>query len=695
MDFYSIREELKQYLLEEIDENGNKVFTQEDVDNQYSNISLLLNFFSFSALTLENKMRIYKENSILSTVTDFNLARQIAKIQGHNWKTNQPSTLKVDMVLDWNKMTTDGISYETSDVIVIPKFTNFTLGGNNYYNDNDLSFSPLGSTQTVDLIQGEIESIEFTQKKDLMIVFKEASTINKFDVFVERNIDGTVQFQTFYEDEEFLELEDNLDGENIYYLHYYEDNVMIRLNIDIPDGRKISVIKYTNDGYLDDFRELDFSSLSLIDTITLTSNNITTDISDYFYFQTNTPYIETETDGSETSKNILYSEYNTSENYIYRNTFYSDFSIGSNAETLSDLQALGSRANINRGVNENDFNEILKRAFPNWNLKVIGGDRTGYVKHLGYIIFTGLNEQNQTLTKTEIQTIKNYIDENRGLNLRVIYKTPTIINLDFDISLIMKPQYRGRLEEFKSQIRSDILNYVNTELYSDPMINEKEYNFNKIFLRNDDVLDFVERFDIIQKTSLRISNEQYEFAQLITGQGDTTNADSLFDFGTVQLTKDEVYTLYEDLNVITSELGPDKYLQFNLWDIYADLGEEFEIDTNLTYDSLNVNDTLAPLYKYLISDSRWRLIEGAASNKNYILADKSILTENGNVRTKSNMFYYKIQDNDTPEDLDLSEMTVDKKIFFELFKTTSEKFSLKDITFKNDVFVIADEITFE
>jgi hypothetical protein len=255
----------------------------------------------------------------------------------------------------------------------------------------------------------------------------------------------------------------------------------------------------------------------------------------------------------------------------------------------------------------------------------------------------------------------------------------------------MKPQYRGRLEEFKTTISETILNYVNTELYSDAIISDREYVYNKIFLKLDDILDYVDKFDIVQKTSLRISPNQYKFLSLISGKDDESDANNLFLFNDLQLTKAEVYDLYKDYNVIYQYDSP--YYQINCNDIYLDLGIENEISTTLLYDSDN-DGTSTALYKYPITSSLYRLVGSAGSNNNYILAEEGLIEEDSLNKVRSNVLYYKIESDDNLP-LDINNMTSVKKIQFDLFKTSDEKYSTKDMIFTLDTFVIADEITFE
>lgn len=674
MDFYAIQEDLKNYLLNIKNENGVSVFSEQDFNNEFSNIGVMWNFLSYLSMTLENKMRLYKDNSILASTTDLNLARKIAKIvHNYDWKPNQPA--KVYLNVDWDNSTGD-YTLQNGDYIVIPALTKLSIGGTDYISTDEIIIRqdsggvPIIEGEPLIANEGSYSVKNYTVKNNLIISFTEASKIYDMDVFVEKEVlnETTGQLETqvvqYYRDGEFITLEDNEDQENIYYLDYFNDNVVIRFNENFTIGNTISVVLYKCNGNLSSFNSSSLTNPTISDSLTYNSTDITGNI-------------------------ILTVD---SEN-IYN---------GQDAETLQELREIGNKAFINRGVNENDFNELLAREYSSYKLKVVGGENEEEERFLGYLLYTGVNDTNSLLSISESKQVKSTIDEIRSINLRTIYRLPTIINLDYDIQLRLKTQYKGQFATYQSNITTDIQDHFNNEIYLDPLQKERDYVFNKLISMQDDIMDFVNNFSIIQYPSIRFDGSMLNFVdkilssveldgsyqfELNTGgdyEYNETYTDDLFSFGTHSLVGKEIWDLYYNFQIANFSGFP--YIKFRLYETYIDLGTPSGSESNITYGDENNKVTQ---YKFPIGNDYYSIasISGATSNK--IIVNKIIdNSDPSNPKAYANEVYLLYT-----ELLDIVNSNDDyRKMFFKLYKPSGSEHFMNDITFEKDVFLLYDNI---
>jgi hypothetical protein len=656
MDFYKIQTKLRNYLLQQRDTEGNAVFSEDDFTNDYSNIGLLTNYLSYFDLILENKFKLYRDNSIPTKTTDFNLARQIAKIlYNHNWERNRASILNMDLTITIPDPDEDGVNqadidlvFGANQVITIPKLTLFTIGSYTYYNTDDIVFDKddIDNGQIVvsdiNFQQGTYETFQYEIKNDLLITFATASTIGNEDVFVDvfDSVNNTTESTKYYSDEDFLDSDDTT-GTRLYYREYFNDNMILRFNEtfaeDLENTRFITVILYRNEGNLSDYNSM--------------VSNISAEVQDESFYPT------------YSINEILSYEVNLSSS-----------SNGNNYETLQNIQQIGNKTFITKATNANDYNEILKREFGDeYNLNVIGGDNYVEYKMWGYVIFTGIRKDTLTpLSYIDIVKIKTYLDTIKGINLRVIYRIPTIISLKFNIRLTMKLQYKARLDEFRQQVKNNISTYINDTIYSNPIEETKSYVFNNLTLQEDELLDFTDKFDIIQTTNYRFHSVNKDFYDVITGFGTSEQYENLFKFNAFQMPVDDVKALYQDL--FYHEDGDQIFIIQPSQNVNFDYGNALLNQTDITYSGNEIFKFSASNF-YLLNENTSSNIKFKVKHQ---IDNDTVISQNLYVNTVE---VYEESNLVNSGYLDLPVI---------LYKTSAEQHEINDIKFERDTFVICD-----
>lgn len=630
------------------DKNNQTVFTSDDFENRFSNISIMSNYLAFAATLNENKARLYKDNSISSTTTDFDMARKLVKINnGHVWNRKQPAVLNCLMKLSLSTSEEETSVFGTSDGVTIYKGTSFEIDGVKFYLTDNITFSkpntatpyelyaenPTGDTNIV-LQQGELQTYNFTHSATTIYSFSNAENITYSDIFVER--DGeTIKY---YADYEFIKLKENAKN-NVYYVEFIGDNVVYKFN-DLTAGDSVTIVNYYCEGFLNNF---------------FTIMDETTSTNDISY------------------NSLLSLEINQSTSLN-----------GSEAETLDDLRKNATKLFIESAVTENDYNYLLNKKFSGggYKLSAIGGENIDS-KYIGYVIFTGINKQNKSLTIEEIQQVKTYLETVKGNNIRVIYKFPTIINIKYLINLRLHMQYRNRQSDYENLIESNIMSYINNEVYSDSFKSIKQYRLNSILLKDNSMLDQAESYNILQYPNIVIDTNMINFVNTIWND-DEPSKEALYDlysFGTYTMTLDEIKELNTNLNYVTLA-DTRKYIHLT-GNVYFDYNL-----SRLDLSNSKYNGTDLLKYAYLDKIA----LRDVPYQTNY---DVIAYPEYEDDIIKSKTVDYSFYDPDLETSI-LHESPSDIYLEMKLFKNKAEEYNKNDIDFDRKVFIYTDEesITF-